>query len=202
MIGEGFGIPQGVDEWTDWTWFRASYSRSLLLAVLSEFPINYVGHYHKGQMRPCVGEGCELCADNVGKQLRYAFAAIELSTRRVGLMEVGRSVACQLQDWVEIRGAFRGMVLEVRRTHHSKHARLDVQWVEDRVVTWLDQVPSPNVVGALVATWSKAGFELPPGVDGASPKPKPRASEPKRAQEFIPPGRRKGNQEGNKEATG
>lgn len=161
MLGEGFDLPENFEQWSDWTWFKVRPGRILVLAVLSEQPISYVGHYTRGRMVPCVGHECKLCRDQVGKQLRYCFAATELATQRVGLMEVGRAVACQIQDWIPRHGGFRGMVIEFGKYSHSKQSRMELQYVEKAIPVWFHQIEVPNVVDALYATWEKAGFALP-----------------------------------------
>lgn len=170
MLGEGWDLPQGYEDWSDWTWWKVRGNRILVLTVLSEKPVSYVGHYVKSRMVPCLGDDCRLCHDGVGRQLRYCFAAAEVTTRRTGLLEVGRSVACQIQDWIPRHGSFRGMVLEFTRHSYSRQSRMEVTYCDVITPPWIEDIACPDVRAALITTWEHAGLELPPGVKDTGKK--------------------------------
>lgn len=132
--------------------------------VLSEEVLWYSGHFTLGRMCPCVGEGCELCSTGIAGQVRYVFAAAEISGRRVGLMEVSRSVGQLIKSWEARHGGLRGMVLEFSKHSHSKQSRTEVQYIDRAEPPWYLAVGVPDVRTALKLTWTKAGFRLPEGL--------------------------------------
>jgi len=160
-VGEGWDPPPSEAGWSDWTWFKVRGGRILVVVILSEAPVWYLAHFYMGRMRPCVGSDCELCHNKIGTQLRYALAVAEVSSRRVGLLEVGKTVALQIRDWVPRNGGLRGMVLELGKYTTSKQSRMEVAFVERSEGPWWHSLEAPDVRRALRSTWEKAGFALP-----------------------------------------
>jgi len=160
-VGDGWELPPGSEPWTDFHWFQASGKRELDLVVLSEFPTWYTGHFSEKRMVPCPGRDCSYCAAGVGAQVRYCFAVADMVSRRVGLMELGRSNGLLLQDWSHRNGGVRGMVVNVKK--HSSHcqSRTEVSYVEEPCPLWAVGIPAPDPSLALYLTWHKAGFEMP-----------------------------------------
>jgi len=163
-IGEGWEVPPSEIPWSDHHWFRVSPRGALVVVCLSEGPLWYSGHYVAGRMAPCTGEGCELCAEGIGGQVRYVFSAAEVSTRRVGLLEVGRSNGLLIRSWMGRNGGFRGMVLELTKHSHSKGSRTEVVYVDREEPPWYLALEVPDVKRALLMTWKKGGFRLPEGM--------------------------------------
>jgi hypothetical protein len=160
-VGEGWDPPPSEAGWSDWTWFKVRGGRILVVVILSEAPVWYRAHFYQQRMRPCVGEGCEMCHGRIGDQLRYAFAVAEVSGRRVGLLEVGRSVALQVRDFLPRNEGFRGMVLEFGKYTTAKQSRMEVTYVERPEGPWWRELEVPDVAAALRSTWEKAGFVMP-----------------------------------------
>jgi hypothetical protein len=160
-IGEGWDIPAGLDGWSDFSWFKVAGGKCLTLVVLSPTPLWYIGHFHKKRMHPCLGEGCALCASEVGGQVRYVFAAMERGTHKIGLMEVGKSIANQLRDAALSRGEFRGMVIELSKYSYAKNSRMELTVLWNIEPTGIDAIEVPDIPEALRATWEKLGVEIP-----------------------------------------
>lgn len=160
-VGDGWDIPEGVTPWSDFHWWKVAGNRVLELVVLCERPLWYVGHYHRGRMVPCLGDDCRLCRDGVGAQVRYVISAAEVSTRRVGLLEVGRGVGLQLRDWAAACGRLRGLWLELTKQTSAKQSRMEVSLVQKDPGDWYLGLGIPDIQKALYATWGKAGMEIP-----------------------------------------
>lgn len=146
---------------SDFRWYKVRPNKGLDVVILSESPLHYNGHFHQGRMHLCVGEDCRYCADNLGAQVRYCFAVAETSTRRVGLLELGRSVALEIRDLADIRGSLRGLRVFICKHSNSRHSRMEVEAVRDTEESWWRFLPVPDVVRALQLTWEKDGVTLP-----------------------------------------
>lgn len=154
-ISQGFGLPEGNDGWSDWTWFHARASAPQRFTILCEVPANYAGHFRKGRMVPCLGDACPLCAMGLGAQARYVVSVVEWESRRIGLFEVGRGHAVCLNDWASSQGGLRGLSIEIQRVSHSKQARMDVRLVTDEEPIWFKHLEGPDVVKALASTFQR-----------------------------------------------
>jgi hypothetical protein len=164
-VASGFGLPEGNDGWTDWTWFHARYPQITRLTVLCEAPANYSGHYRKGRMVPCLGERCPLCESGFGSQARYVFAVVDWESRRVGLLELGRSQALRVQDWAETFGALRGVSFEIVRSSGKKQSSIDMSLVTAEVPLYFQHLSGPDPATAVESTWARQNrivLEAPP----------------------------------------
>lgn len=153
-VATGFGLPEGSDGWTDWTWFHAGYPRAMRLTMLCETPVNYSGHYRKGRMVPCLAEACPLCASGLGSQARYVFSVVEWESRRVGLLELGRGQALRVQDWMECSGGLRGMSIEVVRSSSKKQSSLELSLIEEEAPIYFKHLEGPDLQRAVESTWA------------------------------------------------
>jgi hypothetical protein len=154
-VGCGFGLPEGSDGWTDWTWFHARYGHAQRFTVLCTDPVNYAGHFRKGRMVPCAGELCPLCASGLGSQARYVFSVVEWETRRVGLLELGRGHALQVQEWAGANGGLRGVSMEIERCALPKQSRVDLRLVSDPVPVYFQHLEGPDLARAVRSTWQR-----------------------------------------------
>jgi hypothetical protein len=155
LVGSGWDPPQDVRDGVEFHWWHVPVGGSLLLCVLSQCPVWYVGHYHLGRMRPCAGRGCDLCALGVGRQLRFVVCAAECSTRRVGVLELGSGPGYQLRDRSASNGGLRGTVLEVARSGRSKHCRLELRFVDEHAGPGLLSLEPLELEEVLRTTWKK-----------------------------------------------
>jgi len=108
-------------------------------------------------MRACEGAGCELCGCGVGRQIRYLVCCAEVTTGRVGVLEVGRAPGLQLRDRVQGNGGLRGAVFEVCRAARSKHSRLELVFVDEHPGSHLLSLEPLDLESVLRSTWEKAG---------------------------------------------
>lgn len=159
--GSGWDVPVEAQPWSDFHWFRVTGKTMLELVILSREPLWYVGHFDRGRMVPCYREGCRLCAEGVGAQVRYVFSAIEISTRRIGLVEVGKSVGQLIRDWTDRCGGLRGMWVEAYKHTASKNSRMEVRYIDNPLPNGILDQEGPDCKEALVATWQKAKVDLP-----------------------------------------
>lgn len=163
-IGEGWELPVESAPWSQFHWFRVSPRSALVVVLLSEEVVWYTGHFLEGRMNPCQGKGCELCKTGIGGQVRYVLPVAEVSTRRVGLLEVSRGIGQLVRSWIARHEGLRGMVLELSKHSLSKQSRTDVAYIDRPVPPWYLDLEVPDVRKALFLTWRKAGFEIPPGL--------------------------------------
>lgn len=163
-VGEGWDIPKAADPWSSFHWFRVSPRGDLVVVVLSEQVLWYAGHFVDNRMSPCLGRECELCHDGCAGQVRYVFAAAEVSSKRAGLMEVGRGIGELMRDWCGRHDGLRGMVLSFSKHSHSKQSRTVVEYIDREEPPWFRSLEVPDPVTALRLTWKKAGFKLPEGL--------------------------------------
>lgn len=154
-VGIGFALPEGNDGWSDWTWFHARYAHPQRFTILCTDPVNYAGHYRKGRMVPCAGDMCPLCATGVGGQARYVFSVVEWSERRVGLLELGRGHALQVQEFAGANGGLRGVSIEIERSSLPKQSRVDVRMVQDPVPLDFQRLEGPDLARAVRSTWQR-----------------------------------------------
>lgn len=155
IVGEGWEPPPAVRERCEFHWFHVVPGSCVVLVVLSQSPSWYVGHFEKGRMRKCDGPQCAMCAQGCGRQLRYVFGAVEISTRQNGLVEVSKSVAELLRDWSGRNGGFRGMMLQLEKSTKSKHSRMDVKFLDRNPPVWVSELQSVDVLEALENTWNR-----------------------------------------------
>lgn len=163
-IGEGWELPAEADPWSQFHWFRVSPRSALVVVLLAEQVLWYTGHFIEGRMNPCQGKGCELCRAGTGGQVRYVLPVAEVSTRRVGLLEVSRGIGELVKSWMPKNDGLRGMVIELSKHSLSKQSRTDVVYVERSIAPWFLECEVPDVRKALFLTWRKAGFKIPPGL--------------------------------------
>lgn len=154
-VGKGFGLPDGNDGWSDWTWFHARSGVVQTFTVLCEEPVNYAGHYSKGRMVPCLGEVCPLCARGLGSQARYVLSVVDWESRRVGLLELGRGHILSVKDWADSFGGLRGLSFTVERATHSKQSRMELRLQTEEVPPYFKHLEGPDLARAVASTWER-----------------------------------------------
>ena len=112
-------------------------------------------------MLPCAGDGCKLCAEHIGAQLRYVVTAAEVSTHRVGLLEVGHTVAMDLRDLAVRCDGMRGMIVELSKHSFSRNSRMELRLVERVEGPWWREIEEPDRRLALHLCFEKGGHDLP-----------------------------------------
>lgn len=160
-VGSGWELPESAEPWSNFHWFQASTRGVLDFVILGEEPFWYTGHYAGRRMYPCAGDGCEMCKEGVGSQVRYVLAVVETSGRRVGLIEFGKSNGQLIRDWTARNNGLRGMRIEVSKTTKSVQSRTVVEYVSIPCEPWYLGMEVPDVAQALYLTWHKAGMIMP-----------------------------------------
>jgi hypothetical protein len=163
-VGDGWDVAPEDRPWSDFHWWKVPAKGVLVLALLGERPVYYVGHYVDGRMWPCTGPGCGLCERGVGSQIRYVMGAVDIQTHRAGILEVGRGNGMLIRDWVASRGAMSGLIVELEKHSHSRTSRTEVRWVHQDPPVWVSQLEAPDLRRALILTWDKASMPRPPGM--------------------------------------
>ena len=163
-VGEGWDVAPEDRPWSDFHWWKVPVRGILVLGLVGDQPLYYVGHYVDGRMWPCLGETCGMCKNSVGAQVRYVMGAAEVSTRRVGILEVGRGNGLLIRDWAQGRGGMWGLTIELEKHSHSRTSRTEVRLVSKEVGPWIHQVELPDLRRALILTWDKAKMPIPPGM--------------------------------------
>jgi len=158
-FGKGWSPPQEVVDNVEFHWWHVPAGGSLLLCCLSEQPSWYVGHFDRGRMRICAGAGCDLCALGVGRQLRFVLCAAEVTTRRVGVLEVGSSVGYSLRDRALGNGGLRGTIVELSKASRSKHGRMEVHFVDQHPGAALLCLEPLDLAVVLEQTWRRQEAE-------------------------------------------
>jgi hypothetical protein len=155
LSGEGWTPPGCVRDMVEFHWFHVPVGTSLMMCVLSGEPVWYIGHFDQGRMRRCRGDLCRMCVDGVGRQIRYVVSAVELTTRRLGVLELGTAPMMVLRDAALARGALRGLVIELGRSSRSKHARLDLVVVDECPPGWAVTMEALDCRFVLDRTWDR-----------------------------------------------
>jgi hypothetical protein len=102
-----------------------------------------------------------MCAAGIGAQVRYCLAVAERSSRRVGLLELGRENGQLIRSWTSRNGGLRGMTIELTKHSRSVQSRTEVVYVDETCPPWYREVGVPDVLLALYLTWHKAGVKMP-----------------------------------------
>ena len=155
-VGIGWEVPTDVRDRVEFHWFHVPVSGALVLCVLSNVPVWYVGHFDKGRMRQCTGKGCECCARGLGTQLRYLVSAVDVSSRQVGVFEFGQSVSTLIKQWSSGLGFLKGMIIEVTRVSKSKHSRMEVSMIREHTMPWCMALEGLPLEEVLERTWERA----------------------------------------------
>jgi len=155
-VGVGWDVPGAVRDRVEFHWFHVPTSGALVLSVLSQAPVWYVGHFSSGRMRPCTGSGCECCEHGIGTQLRYLVSCVEMSTRQVGVFEFGPSISILIKQWASGMGYLKGMILEVTRASKSKHSRMEVHLIREPPAAWAMSIEGLPLEEVLERTWERA----------------------------------------------
>jgi hypothetical protein len=154
-VGEGWDVPFEVKDRVAFHWFHVVPGSRLLLVMLSLRPLWYVGHFDKGRMDRCIGDGCVKCQLGVGKQLRYVISCAEMTTKRIGVIEISESVAALLKQWAVPNGGARGLILEFSKATKSKHSRMEIARIDEHPPAWAMAMEALDLHEVLANTWDR-----------------------------------------------
>lgn len=160
-VGEGWELEPEHRPWSDFHWWKVPTKGILVLALFGGPPVYYTGHFADGRMWPCVDEGCGMCQRGIGEQVRYVMGAAEVSTHRVGILEVGRANGMLIRDRVRSQGHAEGVVMELSKHSHARTSQTEIRFVEVPVFPWIHQVEAPDLKRALLLTWQRANMPVP-----------------------------------------
>jgi hypothetical protein len=154
-VGEGWDVPLDVKERVQFHWFHVVPGSELLLVVLSNVPIWYVGHFRAGRMELCDHEKCQSCAAGVGRQVRYVMCCVEMTTHRLGVLEISESVANLVRAWSVPNNGSRGLILELSKATRAKHSRMEIGLLKEHPPAWAMALEPLDLHEVLEKTWEK-----------------------------------------------
>lgn len=96
-------------------WLHVPTRGTLRIAVVSTRAFRYRAHWLRGRMRPCTGESCQACADNIGAQTKFIIAAQDQSSLTTGLIELAAPPASIIAQAVQAAGYLRGLTFDLRK---------------------------------------------------------------------------------------
>lgn len=163
-VGDGWEVAAEHAPWSDFHWWKVPTKGGLMLALLGTAPVYYVGHFDDGRMWPCCTPDCGMCREGKGSQVRYVMGAADVTTKRVGILEVGRANGLLIRDWAQSRGAMKGVVIELAKHSHARTSRTEVRLVDKEPGPWIHMLQVPDLKRALILTWDKANMPIPPGM--------------------------------------
>ena len=163
-VGTGWEVAPEDKPWSDFHWWKVPGKGGIVLALVGKAPLYYIGHFVDGRMWPCTGEGCGLCERAVGSQIRYVMGAVDILSRRVGILEVGRANGLLIRDRCQARGEMCGLVVDLEKHSHARTSRTEVRFSDKEVGPWVHQCEVPDLKRALILTWDKANMPVPPGM--------------------------------------
>jgi hypothetical protein len=170
--GEGWEVPAGTKTWSTFHFFKVDPRHTMRLVILSDQPFWYVGHYVRipgdgpgekanARMVPCLQPHCEMCEDGIGQQLRYVFAAVDIDSKRIGIIEFSESNAELLRDWMSRNEGLRGMHIELSKHSLSAKSRTTIKFLEMGNEAWWRSLEMPDPKVALELTWRKLNVKIP-----------------------------------------
>jgi len=160
QIGDGWSPPSEVRDRVNFHWFHVVPGTSLVVMFLSLRPVWFVGHFSQGRMLRCTGDGCRRCEMGIGRQIRYIISAVELGTKRIGVIEISESVSRLIQQWAAANEGARGLIVEMRKATRSKHSRMEVSLVHERAPAWAMALEGLDLREVLLRTWDRVEQEL------------------------------------------
>lgn len=158
-VGEGWDPPQEVRDHVQFHWFHVTPGTSLVLVMLSLKPLWFVGHFVGGRMCRCTGDLCARCAAGTGRQIRYVVSAVELTSRRIGVLEMSESVAHLIREWAVAQSGARGLIVEFGKVSKSKHSRLEVNLIREHAPGWALAMEPLDLHEVLARTWERIDNE-------------------------------------------
>jgi hypothetical protein len=82
-------------------------------------------------------------------------SCVELTTRRVGVLELGVNPAKMIEQWAASNGGLRGVCFELTRASKSKNSRLEISVVREYPGDWIDDVQGVNLGECMTRTFDR-----------------------------------------------
>jgi len=154
-ISEGWGEENERPSIISLPWFHVPVRGELRVAIVSEKPVRYVGHWLGGGMRKCEGAVCSFCSRGVGSQFRYVVAVFEPHLGSVGAVELGQNAAGDLRAASEEMGGLRGLGVRFYRDGEGVRARVRVEPCMECQRHPDDLPEPPDIGGFLRGLWGR-----------------------------------------------
>lgn len=166
MIKEGWGTIQEIKKKDTLHFAKVFGTSPNRFLILNSSPLVYEGHYLHGEMIPCEGKGCKVCAAGVGKQIRYCFGVYEFRTNWRGVLELSAKQAEVIFDQYLIGDDSRGLEIVIRKMSEARTSNMKImsgQYVDlgDRKA-----FAPVDVIGFMEAKWRRVSdsyYESPEG---------------------------------------
>lgn len=120
------------DDWGDFqdtaasdafVWLHVLPGESLTVAILSEKPVTYSGHFIGGTaLHPCTRPICARCRSGIGTKKRGVFSVYDFKLGLRGLLELGEIPTRELYALSRDRGALRGLTITLSRLRPGKNS--------------------------------------------------------------------------------
>lgn len=132
MIKEGWGTIKEIKKKDTLHFAKVLGTNPNRFLILNSSPLVYEGHYLHGEMIPCEGDNCKVCAAGVGKQIRYCFGVYEFRTNWRGVLELSAKQAEVIFDQYLIGDDSRGLEIVIRKMSDARTSNMKI--VEARYV--------------------------------------------------------------------
>ena len=154
-IMEGWGEPNERPSTVSLPWFHVPVRGELRVAIVSQSPVRFAGHWLGGGMRKCEGRSCGYCSRGIGSQWRYVLAIYDPALGGVGCIELGQNAAGDLQAAAEEMGGLRGLGVRFFRDGEGVRARVRVALCMECQRDPADIPDPPDVAAFLRGLWGR-----------------------------------------------
>lgn len=166
MIKEGWGTIQEIKKKDTLHFAKVFGTSPNRFLILNSSPLVYEGHYLHGEMIPCEGKGCKVCAAGVGKQIRYCFGVYEFRTNWRGVLELSAKQAEVIFDQYLIGDDSRGLEIVIRKMSEARTSNMKI--ISGQYVDLGDRkaFAPVDVIGFMEAKWRRVSdsyYESPEG---------------------------------------
>lgn len=160
MIGEsfqtetGWGVPSESGDPPGIGFAHVPARGNLEVVFLHDAPVNFQGHYYDRRMKPCVHNGCTMCAKGVGKQRRWVFAVYECERGVTRLLEIGATPANQLQQFALDYQGLLGLRFRFSKPGGTLRSPISVELCGAARVPETELPECPNIGEVLRKIWT------------------------------------------------
>lgn len=166
MIKEGWGTIKEIKKKDTLHFAKVLGTSSNRFLILNSSPLVYEGHYLHGEMIPCEGDNCKVCAAGVGKQIRYCFGVYEFRTNWRCVLELSAKQAEVIFDQYLIGDDSRGLEIVIRKMSEARTSNMKI--VEARYVDIGSRkaYDPVDIIGFMEAKWRRVRdsyYESPVG---------------------------------------
>lgn len=153
-LAAGWGDPEGEGQREKGLWFHVRGSEKLVVAILSEEPVTFRGHWVERKFYLCRAS-CPCGGRQDKSDPRWAFSVLELGGRRVGQIEVGWQTARDLLNLANRAGGLRGLVVKLWKENGHKFGRVCCM-PADAVINSNELPEASDVEGSILGSFGSA----------------------------------------------